>query len=90
MNTTRVILGSLALDLRRVAQSYYRGSEGVARTFVKEALTRKAELKLQNVKPYIRKLVAQMPNMLSQKDHKRIAEDALMYSVLFQNAATGL
>ena len=83
----RFILGSLALDLERVALGYYRGSEKMARIFSDEAIKRKEELQLLEVKPYIKKILDILESVLSQKDHKKIAEDALMYSILFQNAA---
>lgn len=86
MNTNQ-ILGALALDLRRVAQGYYRGSETMAARFAEEAKARKEELRNTDLKPYLRKLLSKLDNMFSEKDHKKLAEDALMYSVLFQNAA---
>lgn len=84
------ILGALALDLRRVAQGYYRGSEAMAVRFVKEAKARKAELRNADIKDYLFKLLSKMDVMLEQKDHKKLAEDALMYSILFQNAVLTL
>jgi len=81
------ILGSLALDLRRVAQGYYRGSEKMAVRFAKEASARKEELRSTDLKPYLQKLLSKMDGILKQEDHKKLAEDALMYSILFQNAA---
>ena len=80
-------LGALALDLRRVAQGYYRGSETMAQKFAKEARARKEELQNTDFKPYLQKLLSKMDEVLNQEDHKKLAEDALMYSVLFQNAA---
>lgn len=81
------MLGALALDLRRVAQGYYRGSENMAVRFAQEARERKKELQNANLKPYLQKLLAKMDEILEQEDHEKLAEDALMYSVLFQNAA---
>lgn len=81
------ILGALALDLRRIAQGYYRGSEVMAVRFAQEARARKKELQNADLKPYLQKLLSKMEDMLEEKDHKKLAEDALMYSVLFQNAA---
>ena len=80
-------LGSLALDLRRVAQGYFRGSEIMAARFAKEARARKEELENADLKPYLQKLLSKLEDILSEKDHKKLAEDALMYSILFQNAA---
>lgn len=81
------ILGALALDLRRVAQGYYRGSETMAVRFAQEARARKKELQNTNLKPYLKKLLLNLEDMLEERDHKKLAEDALMHSVLFQNAA---
>lgn len=80
-------LGSLALDLRRVAQGYYRGSETMAARFAQEARERKKELQNTNLKPYLKKLLSKLEDMFEEKDHKKLAEEALMYSTLFQNAA---
>lgn len=82
------ILGALALDLRRVAEGYYRGSETMAIRFIQEANTRKKELKSANLKPYLQDLLLKMDDIFKESDHKKLAEDALMYSILFQNAAT--
>jgi hypothetical protein len=75
------------MDLDRVSLGYYRGSKKMAEVFAREALKRKDELHSVIVKPYIRKLLEALESMLSQKDHKKLAEDALMYSTLFQNAS---
>lgn len=83
----KILLGSLALDLERVALGYHRGSEKMAQTFSKEAIKRKEELRVLKVKPYVKKILDRLDAVLSQKDPKDIAEDALMYSTLFQNAA---
>ena len=84
----KIILESLAMDLKRVALGYYRGSDIMAERFVKEAKARQQELSDVNLKPYLRNLLSRMDDVLKQKDHKKLAEDALMYSTLFQNAAT--
>lgn len=83
----KIILESLAMDLKRVAQGYYRGSEVMATRFAEEAKRRKKELQDINIKPYLRRLLSRMDDLLKQKDHKKLAEDALMYSTLLQNAA---
>jgi len=87
MNDKKIILSSLALDLRRVAQGYYRGSNKMADRFFEEALKRKAEGESLEFAPYVQKLLEKFENIKLIKDEKRKAEDALMYSVLFQNAA---
>ena len=87
MNRNKEILGALALDLKRVALGYHNGSEQTAERFSQEALRRKAEVANVEVKPYLRKFLNLLPEMLEQKDKQKLAEDALMYSTIFQNYA---
>lgn len=82
----KAILGALALDLKRVANGYYRGSDKVAERFLGEALKRKDEIDKKELKPYLIKLLNQISNIAKQ-DKSKAAEDALLYSTLFQNAA---
>ena len=83
----QVVLSSLAMDLRRVAMGYHRGSKKIAERFFEEALKRKDEVDRGKVKLYVSKLLDQLPDVTKQADGQRIAEDILMYSTLFQNAA---
>lgn len=87
MDRNKIALSALALDLKRVALGYHRKSLKTADVFTKEALKRKNEIRLEEVKPYLKDLLNNLSVILSQKDHIRLAEDALMYSILFQNAA---
>lgn len=86
MNTS-VLLSDLALDLKRVAIGYYRGSDKMAERFSQEALMRKKEIEKLEIKPYLQELLRDTEKVLHEKNFKEIAEDALMYSTLFQNAA---
>lgn len=86
MNTF-ISLSSLAMDLDRVSIGLYRKSYKMADRFVKEALLRKKEIDKSKVKPYIVKLLENMELLLKSTDNERKAEDFLMYSTLFQNAA---
>jgi len=87
MTETKIIISSLSMDLKRVALGYYNGSEKTAQRFSEEALRRKEEVSNVEVKPYLRKFLNLLPDMLSQEDKQELAEDALMYSTLFQNYA---
>lgn len=87
MDKNKIILGSLAMDLKRVALGYYRNSTRVAEVFMGEAMKRKEEVDLEKVEPYIKDLLSKLEEMRSEKDKQKVAEDALMYSTLFQNAA---
>lgn len=80
-------LGALAMDLKRVALGYFRGSSSLADRFFIEALKRKNEIDSDTLKPYVRRLLYAMENIRKEKND-RAAEDALFYSTLFQNAST--
>lgn len=75
------------MDLKRVALGYYHGSNRTAERFFEEALKRKQEIDLKEVAPYITKLLYKLDKLSKELDKKKVAEDALMYSTLFQNAA---
>lgn len=87
MNKTFISLSSISMDLERVAMGYQRGSVAMANRFLEEALTRRSEINKNQVKPYIRKLMDALDGIMKEKDIQKKAEDALMYSILFQNAA---
>lgn len=82
---TQITIGSLAMDLKRVALGLHVGSLNTAERFKKEALKRCHELRGEN-DPYLKKLVEKTRKVL-QLNEERSAEDALMYSTLFQNLA---
>lgn len=79
----------MAMDLKRVALGYYKGSFKTADIFLKEALKRKEEVRLESIKPYLRDILDKIGNLKSV-DKQRLAEDALMYSTILQNAAVRL
>ncbi len=81
----RIVLSSLAMDLKRAALGYYKGSFKTADRFLKEALNRKNEVETETVKPYLVKLLNKMELTMKKSDKKDAAEDLLMYSTLFQN-----
>ena len=81
----KIIISSLAMDLKRAALGYYKGSFKTADRFAQEAIKRKKEVDLKNLKPYLVKLLVKMETTLQKSDKKDAAEDLLMYSTLFQN-----
>ena len=87
MNNNQIALSSLAMDLKRVALGYHNGSIKTASRFFDEALKRKKEINQVMLKPYLQKLLADLDALVLEKDNRKIAEDTLMYSTLFQNAA---
>lgn len=85
--TNEIILESLAMDLKRVALGLHRGSYAMANRFTQEALARKREVNKKSIKDYVVQLLDDMELSLTKANNERKAEDALMYSTLFQNAA---
>jgi len=83
------ILGALSMDLKRVALGYFRGSKPMAERFFQEALKRKSELDNKNLKPYLIKLLDKIESIKNESTDKS-AEDALLYSTIFQNASVKL
>ena len=87
MTKNNIAIASLSMDLKRVALGYYKGSDKTAVRFSRETLKRRNEVDKKNVEPYIRKILKKLPKILKQKDKMKLAEDALMYSTIFQNYA---
>lgn len=87
MSKDQIALSSLSMDLKRVALGYYRGSDNMAKRFLEEALKRKSEINPANVRPHIVKLLNKLDKLGEEKEKQKVAEDALMYSTLFQNAS---
>jgi hypothetical protein len=81
------ILGALAMDLKRVALGYFRGSTPMAERFFEEALKRRDEINIQELKPYLVKYLNKIED-LKKENNNKAAEDALLYSTIFQNAAS--
>ena len=80
----KIILGSLALDLKRAAIGFNRGSYAMADRFLEEALKRKKEFKKDNTKPYLLQILDKIEKLKTQPNDE-LAENALMYSILIQN-----
>jgi hypothetical protein len=60
----KIILSSLALDLRRVAIGYQRGSVKMAERFLDEALKRESEVDRTTIKPYLQNLLMKVNKRL--------------------------
>lgn len=82
----KTIFGALAMDLKRVALGYHRGSNVMAERFLDEAIKRKGEIDKSQIKPYLSKFLKNIDNLKKESGQKG-AEDALMYSTIFQNAS---
>lgn len=83
----KLIIESLAMDLKRVALGLHRGSYIMANRFKEEALKRESEIdKDKQPDSYLKKLLERTKQVLLNQDPDS-AEDILMYSTLFQNFA---
>lgn len=82
----KVIIESLAMDLKRVSLGLFRNSVVMAERFKQEALKREKELETFPLDNHLAKLTKSTKKVLS-RNRPRTAEDALMLSVLFQNYA---
>lgn len=84
---TYISLSSLAMDLKRVAIGYHRGSYKMADRFLDEALKRREEIDRKDVRSYVSDLLSKLESLKNESDTVKKAEDSLLYSILFQNAA---
>jgi len=87
--TNKQIFGDLSLDLKRVAIGYNRGSIRMAERFFEEALKRRDEIDRKKIKPYLVRFILEMDS-IKRENTEKAAEDALMYSTIFQNASQAL
>lgn len=85
MDKNKIILASLASDLKRVTLGLQRNSYSMVDRFTAEALKRKSEVNLKELELYMQNLLANLEEKLSTKDQNKKAEDALLYSTLIQN-----
>lgn len=83
----KVVIESLSMDLVRVALGYHRGSIKMAKRFSEEALIRSSEIEKSELKPNFVKILGKLKSILENVDKNRIADDALMYSILCKNYA---
>lgn len=82
----KILVESLAMDLKRVALGSYRGSKQMTERFKEEALKRSSELETLDLNLYLKNLIKNCRKSLNTPGN-RLGEDALMFSTLFQNFA---
>lgn len=83
----REALSSLAMDLKRIALAYHRGSDKTATRFIVEAKRWAKSVDTKSAPHYIATLLTNLDTTLDNTDKNRAAEDSLMYSTLLQNYA---
>ena len=82
----KIVLLSLASDLKRITLSIQRNSFSSAKRFNEEAKKWLLESKKTSDKT-VKELLRKVEISLNQKDDLKKAEDLLMYSTLIQNKA---
>ena len=85
MSEQVVIIGSLAMDLKRVALGLNRGSLKVAEKFQQESDKRLVELKRIQVNAGTKKIIKLCELVGNETDLAKKSENLLMISILFQN-----
>lgn len=83
----KIAIESLSMDLLRAALGYHKGSLKMADRFKEEALRRCSEIIISELRPNFARTINKIPQALSNSDKGRLAEDALMYSILCKNYA---
>lgn len=78
----KIILESMALDLKRVALGSYSNSTKMAERFLQEVYKRKTELNTNELPDPVNTLLVHMTDQLKVSDINRLADYALMYSTL--------
>ena len=75
----KIVLMSIASDLKRVAMGLHRGSQTTVDRFTQEILRRRQEIDDSLLENYMQKWVSKLDQAVSNYD------DALMLSTIFQN-----
>lgn len=80
----KIVLSSLAMDLKRVALGLHRKSYNMADRFFIEAMKRKDEVNKSELSPYMQTIIERI-GLLTDLNNEQKSEDALMYSTRIQN-----
>ena len=78
----KILLESMALDLKRVALGAHSHSIKMAERFLQEVFKRNKQLDRHSLSRPLIKILTKMPEQLENTNAERLADDALMYSTL--------
>ena len=78
----KVLLESMALDLKRVALGSHSHSTKMTERFLQEVFKRSEMLDTTSLSSSLKKILSNMASQLKMEDTQRLADDALMYSTL--------
>lgn len=87
MSNNYIAISSLAMYLKRIALAFHNGSNETGERFIIEANKRKSEIDKDLIKPYLINHINSLQKTFERSDKLHLAEDALMYSQIFQNYA---
>lgn len=87
MSNNYIAISSLAMDLKRIALAFHNGSSETGERFIIEANKRKSEIDQNHIQPYLLNHINSLQKTFQRSDKLHLAEDALMYSQIFQNYA---
>ena len=78
----KILLESMALDLKRVAIGAHRKSTKMSERFLQEVIKRNEQLDYQSLPISLKKLLLHMNKSFENKNSLQLADNALMYSTL--------
>lgn len=78
----KILLESMALDLKRVAIGSHSHSTKMAERFLQEVFKRNEMLDITSLSSPLKKILSNMASQLKVENTQRLADDALMYSTL--------
>ncbi len=78
----KILLESMALDLKRVALGSHSHSTKMAERFLQEVFKRNEMLDTTSLSNSLKKILRNMTSQLKLESTQRLADDALMYSTL--------
>lgn len=83
--STKHLMSAAAMDLKRMAIGYHRGSIQMGDLFYGEARKCIGQLEYSSLKPYMQKKIDEILELSHEADKNKKAELALMYSTIVQN-----
>lgn len=84
MDNQKIVLESLAMDLKRAALGLHQGSPKMAEVFMKGALGYKKQAAEYDLDPYMVLLLKRIEDVLKNHAYGK-SDDLLMYGTLVQN-----
>lgn len=87
MTPTYSELAALSMDVKRIALAYHENSLETGDRFVEESLKKIKVIDSTEFPKHVKKILNSLEKILLHNDKQKVAEDALMYSTILQNAS---